>query len=302
VDVSTSTSRRELAARLRRHVELLAGTIGARHFGRPSSIDATIAYIARELPGDGEALARETYAVDEHEAVNLVLERRGSRQPERIVILGAHYDTDARTPGADDNASAVAMLIEVARLLHGVPTARTMRFVAFACEEMPHFATGSMGSQQHARGCRARAEAIDGLICLEMVGYFDDAPGSQRVPNEIPRWLHWLFPKRGNFIASVGNLRSWRLLWGFRRGFKRAVRFPLFSIGLPELITPIRRSDNSSFLDQGYPALMITDTSYLRNANYHEPTDTPETLDYERMAEVTLGVAGAMARLARSLR
>jgi Peptidase family M28 len=120
------------------------------------------------------------------------------------------------------------------------------------------------------------------------------------VPDSIPRWLHGVFPKRGNFLAAVGNLRSWRLSWKFRRGFKRAVRFPLFSIVLPESITEIRRSDNSSFWDQGYEALMLTDTSFLRNPHYHEPTDTPDTLDYPRMAEVTLGVVGGVCNVAGS--
>jgi hypothetical protein len=133
-----------------------------------------------------------------------------------------------------------------------------------------------------------------------MVGFYTTAPGSQRMPSAIPRYLHWAFPRRGDFLAAVGNLRSWRLLWTFRRGFKRAVRFPLFSIGLPEAIHDIRRSDNSSFWDQGYPALMLTDTSYLRNPHYHQMTDTPDTLDYERMAKLTLGVAGGVARLARA--
>ncbi len=114
--------------------------------------------------------------------------------------------------------------------------------------------------------------------------------------------LHGLFPKRGNFLAAVGNLRSWRLCWQFRRGFKRAVRFPLFSIVLPETVREIRRSDNSSFWDQGYPALMLTDTSFLRNPHYHLASDTPETLDYERMAAVTQGVAGAIRHLGRRAR
>ncbi len=298
-----------LESRLRGHVEMLAGVIGPRHLGKPSSIEATLSYLRRELSAIGDArgasVQSETYLVaapdgSDVEATNLVMEWPGAKRPERTVILGAHYDTEAQTPGADDNASAVAVLIETARLLADVSSERTMRFVAFACEEMRHFASGSMGSQHHARACRNRGERVDGMLCLEMVGFYADAPGSQSVPHEIPRALHWLFPRRGDFIASVGNLRSWRLLWRFRRGFKRAVRFPLFSIGLPELIQPIRRSDNSSFWDQGYPALMITDTSYLRNANYHQPSDTPETLDYRRMAAVTVGVAGAMATIARA--
>ena len=136
------------------------------------------------------------------------------------------------------------------------------------------------------------------MLCLEMVGYYSEAPYSQQIPPGIPRIFHPLLPRRGDFLAAVGNLRSWRLLWQFRRGFKRAVRFPLWSLALPESINEIRLSDNSSFWDQGYPALMLTDTSFLRNPHYHLSSDTPETLDYERMAQVTLGVAGGASRVA----
>lgn len=136
------------------------------------------------------------------------------------------------------------------------------------------------------------------MLCLEMVGYYSTQPGSQRIPPAIPRFLHGAFPKRGDFLAAVGNLRSWRLSWKFRRGFKRAVRFPLFSIVLPESVSEIRLSDNSSFWDQGYEALMLTDTSFLRNPHYHLDSDTPDTLDFERMAQVTLGVVGGLRQLA----
>ncbi len=159
-----------------------------------------------------------------------------------------------------------------------------------------------MGSQVYARSCRERNENVVGMLCLEMVGYFTTGEGSQTLPPTIPKRLRWLFPRRGDFLAAAGNLRSWRLAWAFRRGFKRAVRFPLLSMVFPESVNEIRLSDNSSFWDQGYPALMLTDTSFLRNPHYHQPTDTPETLDYDRMAQVTLGVAGALRRLARSQR
>lgn len=154
-----------------------------------------------------------------------------------------------------------------------------------------------MGSQYNAREARRRGDKIVAMLCLEMVGYFRDEPGSQQLPETLPCWLHPCFPKRGDFLAAVGNLRSWRLLWPFRRGFKRATKLPLFSIALPEKIHEIRLSDNSSYWDQGYPALMLTDTSFLRNPHYHMPTDTPDTLDYRRMTDVALGVAGAMKQL-----
>jgi Zn-dependent M28 family amino/carboxypeptidase len=291
---------RQLAERLRTHVDRLAGLIGPRHLGKPVALEAAATYIEREFQAFGASVERQWYETQGQQTCNLVIERVGTKRPDQIVILGAHYDTVSITPGADDNASAVAVLIETARVLCQTSFRRTVRFVAFTCEEPPHFNIGTMGSQVYARACRERNDQILGMLCLEMVGYFTTAEKSQQLPPTIPKRLRWLFPRRGDFLAAAGNLRSWRLAWAFRRGFKRAVRFPLFSMVFPETIHEIRLSDNSSFWDQGYPALMLTDTSFLRNPHYHQPTDTPETLDYERMAQVTLGVAGALKRLARS--
>jgi Zn-dependent M28 family amino/carboxypeptidase len=250
--------------------------------------------VERELADAGYNVVRQTYLAGGHEVSNLVAELPGGRRADEIVILGAHYDTVWTTPGADDNASAVAVMIEVARLMRELQPSRTVRFVGFACEEPPFFHTGEMGSQEYARGCRARGEKIRGMLCLEMVGYYSTEANSQRAPAGLPRFLQKWLPTRGDFLAAVGNLQSWRLLLTFRRGFKRAVRFPLFTIALPESIAEIRLSDNSSFWDQGYPALMLTDTSFLRNAHYHLASDTPDTLDYDRMAEVTRGVCGGV--------
>jgi Zn-dependent M28 family amino/carboxypeptidase len=279
------------------HVDRLAGLIGPRHLGKPSSIQATIGYITGQWSVMGCEVRREEYEAQEHTATNLFIEQQGNSRPDEIVLLGAHYDTVFTTPGADDNASAVAVLLEVSRLLKGYVGSRTLRCVAFACEEPPYFNLGLMGSQHHAREAVRRKERIVGMLCLEMVGYFRNEPQSQRVPETIPRWLHRFFPQRANFLAAVGNLSSWGLCWSFRRGFTRATKLPLFSIVLPERIHEIRRSDNASFWDQGYPALMLTDTSFLRNPHYHQASDLPDTLDYDAMTQVTLGVAGAIQRL-----
>ena len=295
-----SSSQTELVVNLRKHVDRLAGLIGPRHLGLPRNLEAAATLIERELSQSGYAVERQSYDVGGQDVATLVAELPGSKQGDQVVILGAHYDTVDTTPGADDNASAVAVLLEVARRMRSWQPRRTVRFVAFPCEEMPHFHTTEMGSQVYARMCRARGDRIVGMLCLEMVGFYSTAPNSQQVPSAIPRFLHWLFPHRGNFLAAVGNLRSGRLSWTFRRGFSGAVLFPLFSICLPEAIHDIRRSDNSSFWDQGYQALMLTDTSYLRNPHYHLPSDTPDTLDYERMAKVTLGVIGGVAKIAKA--
>jgi Zn-dependent M28 family amino/carboxypeptidase len=288
----------ELIERLHRHVDRLAGLIGPRHIGRPGALHAAASLIERELSQSDYTVHRQPYTIHDIEVANLMAEMRGTLPEAGILILGAHYDTVEVSPGADDNASAVAVMLEVARLLRGRQFRRTVRFVAFACEEPPHFYTGDMGSQVYARECRQRGDHIVGMLCLEMVGCFTDQPGTQQMPRGIPRLFRWAFPRRGNFLAAVGNCRSWRLAWSFRRGFKTSVRFPLYSMVLPEKLNVIRLSDNSSFWDQGYPALILTDTSFLRNPHYHLPTDTPDTLDYSRMAEVTLGIAGALSRLA----
>jgi Zn-dependent M28 family amino/carboxypeptidase len=287
-----------LVANLTRHVDRLAGLIGPRHLGRPAALAAAAVLVERELANAGYSVARETYQASGQQVANIVAELPGGKKQNEVVIVGAHYDTVETTPGADDNASAVAMMLEVARQMRHRRLARTVRFVGFACEEPPHFYTGEMGSQVHARLCRSRGECVRGMLCLEMVGFYSAEPKSQRIPESIPRFFHGALPQRGDFLAAVSNLRSWRLLRQFRRGFKQAVRFPLFSIALPETIAEIRLSDNSSFWDQGYPALMLTDTSFLRNPHYHLPSDTPETLDYARMAQATAGVIGGTCAVA----
>ena len=289
--------RTQLIENLTKYVDQLAGLIGPRHLGPPRGMAAAATLIEREFIRLGYEIRREGYQAQGQEVANLIAEVPGVSRPEEVVIVGAHYDTVDTTPGADDNASAVAVLLEVARLMRPLTPRRTLRFVAFACEEAPHFYTREMGSQVHAEGCRKRGERVVGMLCLEMVGYFTSVSGSQTAPPGIPKFLRWIFPSRGDFLAAVGNLGSIGLLLRFRRGFKRAVRFPLFSICLPEAVGEIRRSDNSSFWDQGYPALMLTDTSFLRNPHYHKASDTPDTLDYARMSEVTLGVMGGLVKL-----
>lgn len=291
--------RETIEANLRLHVDRLAGLIGPRYLQKPSTIKASIGYLEGQWAGMGYSSTREVYDALGDEATNVIVEQPGGSRASEILVLGAHYDTVFSTPGADDNASAVAVMLEVSRLMREHRGRRTIRYVAFACEEPPYFNMGVMGSQHHALEARKRGDKIVGMLCLEMVGYYDSTDHSQRVPPLIPKWLHRFFPQRGDFLAAVGNLASWKLCWRFRRGFKQGARsMPLFSICLPEKITEIRLSDNSSFWDQGYPALMLTDTSFLRNPHYHLASDTPETLDYARMTDVTLGIAAALRWLA----
>jgi Zn-dependent M28 family amino/carboxypeptidase len=293
-----NVDKQQIEGKLRLHVDRLAGLIGPRHLARPKTIEATIGYIEGQWTEMGYENTRERYDALGDQATNLIVEQQGTNRADEIILLGAHYDTVYSTPGADDNASAVAVLLEVSRLLREHTGKRTIRYVAFACEEPPYFNVDAMGSQYHARQSRLRGDRIVGMLCLEMVGYYSNADDSQSIPPLIPRLLRRFFPRRGDFLAAVGNLASWKLCWQFRRGFKRGAKsMPLFSICLPEKINEIRLSDNSSFWDQGYPALMLTDTSFLRNPNYHQATDTPETLDYVKMTEVSIGVASAISWL-----
>ncbi len=204
------------------------------------------------------------------------------------IVVGAHYDSVPGSPGADDNASAVAVLLELAALK--VPA----RFVAFANEEMPYSRTDEMGSLAFAKRARSRAEPVKAMFSLEMLGFYSDAPGSQK----YPPLLDWFYPDRANFIAFVGDLGAWRLVKRSHSLFRKHSSFPSEWLAGPAFIPGIMDSDHWAFRACGYPAVMVTDTAYNRNPHYHRASDTPEQLDYERMAHVTLGLAGMLRELA----
>ena len=212
--------------------------------------------------------------------------------PECRVVVGAHYDTVPGSPGADDNASAVAALIELAGMLgkEGLP----LRFAAFANEEEPHFMGPDMGSWVSAKRSRDRGEKLAAMLSLEMLGYYSDRPGSQR----YPRPLGLFYPDRGNYIAFVGDWGVFRLVRKCCSKFKANSSFPAEWLAGPASIPGVTRSDHWSFRTLGFPAIMVTDTAYNRNPHYHKASDTPDTLDYGRMAQVTLGLAAMLKDLA----
>jgi hypothetical protein len=210
-----------------------------------------------------------------------------------VLVVGAHYDSCGDTPGADDNASGVAVMLEVARLLAGRTFPRTVRFVAFANEEPPYFQTALMGSLVHARNARERGDDIAMAISIESVGYFSDEPGSQR----WPVGLGLLFTDRGDFLNVVGDLRSASAV----RAVTAALRegsLPIAGGAVPAAVPGVDWSDHWSFWQAGYPAVMVTDMPPFRNPHYHEPTDTPDKLDYDRLARFTAAMAAAVERLA----
>ncbi|MRR58042.1 MAG: M20/M25/M40 family metallo-hydrolase [Deltaproteobacteria bacterium] len=276
----------EAELRLREHVTTLAGTIGERNTRRYQALQRAAEYISGRFASCGFQARGQAYTADGVEVKNIVAEIAGTVRPAEIVIIGAHYDSPPGSPGADDNASGVAALLELARRFsHGKP-ARTLRFVAFTNEEPPYFLTGLMGSRVYAAGAKRRNEKIVAMLALESIGYYSDAPASQLYP--FPFSL--FYPDTGNFIGFVGNFGSRSLLRRAIGAFRISTPFPSEGVTSPEFIAGIGWSDHWSFWQEGYPALMVTGTALFRNPHYHQPTDTPNRLDYGRMARVVGGL------------
>ena len=283
-----------LSARLRRHVERLAGSIGERHVWRPAALRAAAAYIRGELEALGCEVVAQRYRVAELDCDNLEAELPGEAARAEIIVVGAHYDTVQGSPGADDNASGVAALIEIARALRGARLARTVKLVAFVNEEPPFFYWGEMGSKVYALAARRRGDDVRVMLSLEMLGCYDDAPGSQR----YPPLLGWFYPERGNFIAFVSNLASRRALRRVVEAFRSRSDFPAEQLASPSFVPGVGWSDQLSFWRAGYPAVMVTDTAFYRNPHYHCASDTPDRLRYPEMARVVEGLAATIAALA----
>ncbi|MBM3225242.1 MAG: M28 family peptidase [Candidatus Tectomicrobia bacterium] len=280
-----------LQDRLHVHVQVLAGQIGERHLWRPEALQATVRYLTETLHSLGSAVVLHQVQVGEHRLTNVVMEQAGATHPQEMLILGAHYDTVRGSPGANDNASGVAALLEIARLLRGHTFARTVRYVAFVNEEPPFFQTANMGSWVYAQQARQREERIVGMWSLETLGFYSDAPQSQRYP--FPFAL--LYPAQGNFVAFVGNLASRALVRQSIGAFRKHTAFPSEGVAAPASIPGIGWSDHWAFWQAGYPAVMITDTAPFRYAAYHTGSDTPAQLDYARLARVVAGLARMVA-------
>jgi peptidase M28-like protein len=286
---------RLLAERLRTDVTMLAGTIGERNVLHYRRLQEAAAYIGDRLRRLGYPVREEAYPADGREVANIVAEVKGTRQPEEIVVLGAHYDSVPGSPGANDNASGVAALLELARLFKGEKPGRTLRFVAFVNEEPPYFRTDLMGSRVHAANARKRGEKIVAMLSLETIGCYSDKPGSQHYPSPFSLF----YPNTGNFIGFVGNLGSSSLLRDSIKTFRETTPFPSEGLAAPAFIAGIGWSDQWAFWQEGYPGIMVTDTAPFRYPHYHEATDTADRLDYGRMARVVSGLGRVVEGLIR---
>lgn len=276
----------EMQIRLAGHIAVLAGEIGERNIWHFDKLSAAADYILAEWQATGLDGRRLEYQSRGIGVANLETEFAGRTHPHEIVIVGAHYDSVFGSPGANDNASGVAALLEIGRLLSGAELSRTVRLVAFVNEEPPFFMRDDMGSYIYARRCRRNNENIVAMLSLETIGCYDDMPGSQRYP--FPLGL--LYPDTANFIGFVGNLNSRKLVKKVLASFRRHMSFPAQGVAAPGWMTGIGWSDHWSFWQAGYPALMVTDTALFRSDSYHTETDTPEKIDYPRLTSVVAGL------------
>ena len=277
---------------LRQVVTMLSREIGVRSYRDLERLRQTTEYIAAQFSSFGYQVSRQTFRYQGNGYENIIAGPRGEAPPGKVLVVGAHYDTVRTTPGADDNASGIAGLLGIARALAETRSAGAARFVAFALEEPPAYRSRNMGSYHYARSLNEKKEQVEGMICLEMIGCFSDQEGSQYYPLPL---LKLKYPSAGNFIAMVGNMRSREFTRGIAERFRKAVDLPAFTLNAPPIVIGIDFSDHWSFGKFGYKAFMVTDTAFYRNPHYHESTDLPETLDYERMDKVVKGLAAAIA-------
>ncbi len=284
-----------LREELRADVQKLAGEIGERNVEHPRALAAAADFIEHSLGEAGLAPRRSSYEVSGISCANIEAEIAGATQ--EIFVVGAHYDSVLGSPGANDNGSGVAALLALARRFAGKSGARTLRFVAFPNEEPGHFQSASMGSWVYARDCQARGDRITGMMSLETIGYFSDAPGSQKYPMF---GLKALYPTRGNFIGFVSDFSSRALVRQALAGFRRHAVIPSEGAALPANIPGVGWSDHWSFWQHGYRAFMVTDTAPFRYPHYHARTDTPEKLNYDAMARVVQALTFTVADLANA--
>jgi Zn-dependent M28 family amino/carboxypeptidase len=279
--------------RLEAHVRMLSETLVPRDAAHPDQLDQVAAYVHEEFVRTHATVVDQPFQVGGIPYRNVVA-RYGPDTRERVVV-GAHYDAAGPYPGADDNASGVAGLLELASALGKTSLPGTVELVAYTLEEAPFFGTAHMGSAVHAHALRDQGVKVRAMFSLEMIGYFTEAADSQKFP--LP-WFSWWYPSTGNFIAVVGKLGQGGLARRIEQAMAQAGSLPVFSLTAPRAVPGVGLSDHMNYWQLGYPAVMITDTAFYRNPHYHTRTDTADTLDYRRMAQVVEGVYAAVKTMA----
>lgn len=297
-----TSEERELSARLEADVRCLSGDIGPRNFTAPGSLQRAARWMERRFGDMGIRAERQVYNLRGdgfagREAQNLVAEVRGTRAPDEIVVVGAHYDSVEGSPGANDNATGVAALLALAEWLGECPQPKTLRIAAFVNEEPPYFQTPDQGSFAYAARCRERGENVTAMMAFDGLGYYNNEPGSQQFP--LPG-AGLVYPDRGNFIGFVTRPSDAGLLRQAIGAFREHGSIPSEGIALPAAVPGIAWSDHWSFWEHGYPGFFLTDTLPFRYPHYHLPSDTPDKLDFERLARVVAGLKGVIEALGGS--
>ena len=278
-----------LAQRLRRHVAAIASV--EHNTDEYAALDAAARYIETQLAGHGYKVWRQQFdsrAGKVHNLAVSIASRRQNDPAHPVLVVGAHYDSAEGTPGANDNASGSAAVLELARRLKTLAgaTDHEIILVLYANEEQPYFKTELMGSRVHAAEMKASGKNVVAMVSIETIGYFADAPGSQRYP--FP--FNLIYPDRGNFIGFVGDLGSRTLIRDLIGRFRAHALFPSDGVAAPAFIPGIDWSDHWAYRQEDYPALMITDTAPYRYPHYHTEHDTVDKLDFDRMAKVVKGI------------
>lgn len=284
----------QLTQMLKSHVYKLAHEIGERSIFDYDKLDEAKRYIAGEFTSFGYNVEYQDYSASGKQVKNIIAAKIGTERPKELIIVGAHYDT-CFNPGADDNASGVAGLLELARFMSKKETARSIKFIAFVNEEPPFYKTEDMGSRVYTKRAKTEDEDIKAALILESIGYYLDTPNSQQYPPVFSLF----YPNKGNFIAIVGNFRSRWLVEKVVSNFKIKTQFPIESVSTFGFVPGVDFSDNWSFWKEGFPAVMITDTAFYRNPDYHSESDTYEKLDYESIREVVDGFSAVLIEITK---
>lgn len=270
---------------LKKHVQFISVDSYPRNHRKTKNLNKIAKYIEEQFKKYNCAITIQKHRTGSRDYVNII-GKLNEGQGHKIIV-GAHYDSHANTPGADDNASGVAGLLELANLLSKAKLSYEIEFVAYSLEEPPYFATERMGSAVHAKKINEDNEKIDGVIVLEMIGYFSDDFFSQSYPMPL---LYLIYPSTGNFITVVGNTSNRSFIKEVKIGMQGSTNLPVFSISAPAFIPGIDFSDHRNYWKYDYNAVMITDTAHFRNKEYHKSNDTIDRLDFDRMGKVVASI------------
>lgn len=292
---AASAEQAALAQRLRQHVVAVASEEHNLH--KPAALDAAARYLEAELASYGYRVERQEFEASREKVRNLLATLPSQRAPgQRVIVVGAHYDSAHEAPGANDNGTGTAAVLELARRLKGLgeTASSDIVFALYTNEEPPYFKTHLMGSRVHAKALKAAGAPVQAMLSLETMGYFSDEAGSQKYPWPLNRF----YPTQGDFIAFVATTPDLGLVRSAVRSFRSHAMFPSEGIAAPRFIPGVDYSDHAAFIDEGYPALMVTDTAPYRYPHYHTRADTPDKVDYDRLARVVQGLEGVVRDLA----